>query len=99
MLREFGGDEWFCLDRTSLGREGKGGYPSLVKYINRGAARLPGFSGADPIRQQNCDRLSRPAKVVCFETSWAGWRTYRRHRIASAHSIWPSKPSVLAMSR
>jgi hypothetical protein len=45
------------------------------------------------------DRDMRPSYLVCFETSWAGLRTYHGYGIASAHAIRPSKAKRFAMPR
>jgi hypothetical protein len=43
--------------------------------------------------------FARVADVVYFRARWACLPTDRRHGMASAQAICPSKPSVLAMSR
>jgi hypothetical protein len=70
----------------------------------------PNSSAGDGVSyQDNIDRaalevfarVQAGAKLnaaLCREVI-AEHRTYRRHHIASAHAICPSKPSVLAMSR
>jgi hypothetical protein len=71
----------------------------------RDAANAIGGQSSAPVAESSFtgaranSHKNRCKSVTDFETSCAGLRIYRGYGIASAHAIWASKPSVLAMPR
>ena len=74
---------------------------TLREFINLGLLLFPRRNFETLLPRKICHPICRadPSHLWYFETRWACLPTDRRHGIASAQAICPSKPSVLALSR